>query len=254
HGANLGGADLTGADLTGAHLRGAHLRGADLTGADLNETVFSDTDLTDAKGLDSCLHGGPSTIDHRTLMKSGKLPLQFLRGCGLPDTLIDYLPSLFNEPIQFYSCFISYSTKDQDFAERLHADLQNKGVRCWFAPHDVQGGKKLHEQIDQAIRVYDRLLLLLSEHSMNSEWVKTEIANARRREVTENTRVLFPLRLVDFETIKNWTCFDADTGKDSAREIREYFIPNFSQWKDHDAYQQAFDRLLRDLKAADEKK
>ncbi len=88
---------------------------------------------------------------------------------------------------------------------------------------------------------------------MNSEWVRTEIANARRREVTEKTRVLFPVRLVDFETIKNWTCFDADTGKDSAREIREYFIPNFSHWKDHDAYQRAFDRLLCDLKAADSK-
>ena len=43
----------------------------------------------------------------------------------------------------------------------------------------------------------------------------------------------------------------ADAGKDSAREIREYFIPGFSNWKDHDAYQAAFQRLLRDLKAED---
>jgi hypothetical protein len=83
------------------------------------------------------VHLGPSTIDHRTLLKSGRLPLAFLRGCGLPDTLIDYLPSLLSEAIEFYSCFISYSTKDREFAERLHADLQNKGVRCWFAPHDI---------------------------------------------------------------------------------------------------------------------
>ena len=52
-------------------------------------------------------------------------------------------------------------------------------VRCWFAPHDIQGGRKIHEQIGEAIRVYDRLLLILSEHSMNSEWVKTEIAHAQ---------------------------------------------------------------------------
>ena len=43
--------------------------------------------------------------------------------------------------------------------------------------------------------------------------------------------------------------FDADTGIDSAREIREYFIPDFSNWKDHDSYATAFERLLRDLKA-----
>jgi uncharacterized protein YjbI with pentapeptide repeats len=247
-------AGLCGVNLTGADLRSANFTGADLTDAVLYETALGSTDLTGVIGLNSCRHDGPSTIDHRTLVKSGPLPLVFLRGCGLPDTLIDYLPSLLNQPLQFYSCFISYSTKDEEFAERLYADLQNKGVRCWFAPDDVQGGKKIHEQIDRAIRVYDRLLLVLSDHSMTSEWVKTEIANARRRETSENRRVLFPTRLVEFERIRAWTCFDADTGKDSAREIREYFIPDFSTWKDHDAYQKAFERLLRDLKAADEKK
>ena len=154
------------------------------------------------------------------------------------------------EPIQFYSCFISYSTKDQEFAERLHADLQAKGVRCWFAPHDIASGKKIHEQIDEAIRLHERLLLILSPASIESEWVKTEIAKARKREVREKRRVLFPIRLVDFESLRDWECFDADTGKDSAREIREYFIPDFSKWKDHDSYRTAFDRLLRDLKAS----
>jgi TIR domain len=141
---------------------------------------------------------------------------------------------------------------DQTFAERLYADLQNKGVRCWFAPHNIQGGKKIHEQIDEAIRVYDRLLLILSEASMNSEWVKTEIAKARKRELREHRRILFPMRLVGFETLRDWECFDADTGKDSAREIREYFIPDFSDWKSHDSYQHAFERLLKDLKAEDQ--
>ena len=68
-------------------------------------------------------------------------------------------------PIEFYSCFISYSTKNQKFADRLDANLQENGVRCWFAPHNIQGGKKIHEQIDEAIRVYDRLLLILSDHA-----------------------------------------------------------------------------------------
>ena len=159
------------------------------------------------------------------------------------------MKSLVANPIEVYSCFISYSTKDQEFAERLHTDLQNKNVRCWFAPHDVQGGRKLHEQIDEAIRVHEKVLLILSEHSMNSEWVKTEIAKARKREMRERKPVLFPVRLVPFEAIRDWECFDADTGKDSAREIREYFIPDFSEWKEHDKYKKAFERLLGDLKA-----
>jgi len=55
--------------------------------------------------------------------------------------------------------------------------------------------------------------------------------------------------LVDFETLRDWECFDAHTGKDSAREIREFFIPDFSNWKDHDSYRQALERLLKDLRA-----
>jgi hypothetical protein len=55
--------------------------------------------------------------------------------------------------------------------------------------------------------------------------------------------------LVPFEKIREWKAFEADTGKDSAREIREYFIPDFSHWKEHESYQAAFQRLLRDLKA-----
>src|SRR5689334_4754005 len=96
-----------------------------------------------------------------------QIPDVFLRGAGVPDGFIAYVGALVGQAIEFYSCFISYSTKDQLFAERLHADLQAKGVRCWFAPHKMSGGKKLHEQIDEAIRLYDRLLLILSENSMN---------------------------------------------------------------------------------------
>ena len=113
----------------------------------------------------------------------------------------------------------------------------------------MKSGKKIHEQIDQAIRIYDKLLVILSSHSMDSEWVKTEIYHARQLEIEEQRRKLFPISLVDYNLVRQWRAFDADIGKDMAREIREYFVPDFSNWKDHDSYQQVFDRLLRDLKA-----
>ena len=254
-GANLSQAYLIQAYLDGANLDGANLNGSDLDGANLakasiGETSFDNLDLSEVKGLENIHHHSPSTIGIDTIYRSkGNIPEIFLRGIGVPDSFITYMKSLTGVAFDFYSCFISYSTKDQAFAERLHADLQAKGVRCWYAPEDIQGGKKIHEQIDHAIRVYDKLLVILSEHSMNSEWVKTEVYNARQQEVTENRRKLFPLSLVAYETVRNWKAFDADIGKDMAREVREYFIPDFTHWKDHDAYQKAFNRLLRDLKA-----
>jgi hypothetical protein len=65
----------------------------------------------------------------------------------------------------------------------------------------------------------------------------TEIRNARQAEIRESRRKLFPIRLVGFDAIRKWKCFDADTGKDLAVELREYHIPDFSNWKDHDLFE-----------------
>jgi uncharacterized protein YjbI with pentapeptide repeats len=252
--ANLNGSNLTGTNLGGTNFSGAILDDCDFTGTRMGRTYFGDNNLSLVKGLEFVEHTSSSTIDILTIYRSqGQIPRIFMRGCGVPDDFITYMKSLAASPIEFYSCFISYSFKDQDFADRLYADLQNKGVRCWFAPHHMKAGEKLNEQIDEAIRLYDKLLLILSPHSMESEWVKTEIAKARKREVRDKRKVLFPISLVPFKAIEDWECFDADTGKDSAREIREYFIPDFSNWKDHDSYQVAFTRLIADLKASDSK-
>jgi len=288
-GANVGGADLIGANLRGtdfafANLTGAHLGGADLTGARMSGTGLNDVDLSAAKGLETVRHLGPSTIGIDTIYKSrGKIPEVFLRGCGVPDGFIAYIGSMVGRPIEFYSCFISYSTKDQEFAERLYADLQGNGVRCWFAPRDIQGGRKLHEQLDEAIRLHDKRLLILSENSMNSPWVKTEILRSQKREIEENKsptlssnhpnesnggarwgprpdddkdgaparkkkQILFPITLVPYAALEKWE-YPISTGIDLAEEIRQYFIPDFSNWKDHDSYQKAFQRLVKDLKA-----
>lgn len=110
----------------------------------------------------------------------------------------------------------------------------------WFAAEEMKGGRKLHEQIDEAIRAREKLLLVLSDNSMSSEWVKTEIWHARQRETREGKQVLFPIGLVPFDSIKAWRAFDADTGKDMAREVREYFIPDFSNLKDHEAFEGGF--------------
>ena len=248
-------ATLCNANLRGANLSGAYFRRTDLTNASFGHTMLGDNDLSGALGLDTVRHNGPSVIGVQTFyLSKGNIPESFLRGCGIPESFLTYVKSLVGNPIEFYSCFISYSTKDQDFADRLYADLHAKRVRCWFAPHDIRAGRKLHEQIDEAIRLHDKLLLILSPASMNSEWVKTEIAKARKREMRDTRRVLFPIGLVPFETLRDWECFDADTGKDSAREIREYFIPDFSAWKDHDSYQESLERLINDLRASDSPK
>ncbi len=143
-------------------------------------------------------------------------------------------------PSAYQSCVLSYATEDQPFAEKLHADIQSKGVSCWFAPHDLKIGDKLRTQIYEAIQKKDKLLLILSEHAVESDWVEREVELAFERErQTPETLVLFPIRL-DEAVMQTNTAWAGDI-----RRIR--FIGDFRQWQDSVAYQCALQRLLRDL-------
>mgnify|MGYP002382178563 CR=1 FL=1 len=257
--ARLPSADLSGAYLYYTDLRSADLRGAclfrtvlsnmDLGGADFSAaimgwTVFSGVDLSEVIGLDSVEHHGPSYIDIQTIYKSqGNIPEVFLRGAGVPDNFITYMKSLTGTAFDFYSCFISYSSQDKPFVERLYADLQAKGVRCWYAAKDLQIGEPYLAGIDRGIQLHEKLLLVLSEHSIASNKVAYEVEAALAEEVQPDrkTKMLFPIRLDNavMETNIEWA--------ERIRQKRQ--IGDFTCWKDHDAYQKAFDRLLRDLKA-----
>lgn len=239
--------DLSYANFSNANLVRVRFIRTDLSNSNfhraiLGDTVFNSTDLHMTKGLKTVKHISSSIIGFDTLIQSqGDIPEVFLRGTGLSDTFIIYTHSLIGKPIDYYTCFISYSSKDEAFAKRLYINLQSNGVRCWFAPEDLKIGDKFRHRIDESIRLYDKLLLVLSKHSLASTWVGYEVEKALNKEPEGVPNVLFPIRL-DKAIL---TC-ETDWAKDIRRSRH---IGDFEHWKDHDAYQIAFQRLLRDLKA-----
>jgi len=266
----LGGADLSNANLSRASLSEANLMEADLINTLFSEssfglTVFGYNDISTCIGLETTKHDFPSIIGTDTIHKSkGKIPLEFLRGCGLSDLDIAYAklaaPGLdaeqvsqiiydihniyLDQPIQFYSVFISYSSKDDAFAKRLHDDLQDSGVRCWFAPEDLKIGDRIRLTIDHQIRMREKLIVIVSENSLKSEWVGNEVEAALVQERVSGKDVLFPIRLDDavLNSRDDW----------AAKIKRRRNIGDFSNWKDDTEYQKMFQRLLRDLRASEE--
>jgi TIR domain/Pentapeptide repeats (8 copies) len=265
--ANLSGADLTRANLTKAGLTRANLteanlnaanfslarlNAADMSRSQISSTIFGDNDLSEVKGLDTVQHRGPSTIGVDTIYRSGgKIPEAFLRGCGVPYRLIKQIPSLI-DAMQFYSCFISHSSKDKNFVQQFCEQMQNHHLSVYYAPEHLKAGRTVEDQIDLAIRVHDKLVLVLSRYSLHNKSVQTEIRRARQTELENNRRKLFPIRLVKTEALADWECIDPETGEDNAAVIRKYHIPDFTRWKERDAFEREFARLLRDLKAVDE--
>ena len=74
--------------------------------------------------------------------------------------------------------FISYSTKNQDYAEATHRLLLDEGIGVWMAPYDIPAGSKYAHVINTAIQKCSCVLLLLSEQSQASEWVEKEVERA----------------------------------------------------------------------------
>jgi|ERR1039457_974131 hypothetical protein len=79
----------------------------------------------------------------------------------------------------------------------FHSYLLAEGVRCWFAPEDLKIGDRFEESIEESIRSYDKVMIVLSEASVKSRPVEREVNAAREREDRENRLILFPVRIDD---------------------------------------------------------
>ena len=248
--ANLSRADLSQANLKFALLKGTFLIGTKFEGSRFRETVFSEVDLSPCTGLDSVHHEGPSTLGVDSIIRSkGRIPKAFLRGVGLPDEWIDYIPSLTSE-FEFFSTFISYSSLDKPFADRLYETLQSKGIRCWLDEKQLIPGDDISRRLEHGIHKWDKFLLCASRNSLTSPWVEEEIQTVLEKERTlrsergKKVYKLIPLNLDAYMFGKEW-----DLGT-HAREIKARVAANFQGWDSPGFnFDEQVDRVIKALRA-----
>jgi uncharacterized protein YjbI with pentapeptide repeats len=264
--ADLSGAQLTRTNLAASNLLEARFIEAYLTETNFSEakvgnTVFANSDLSKAIGLERVDHRGPSHISMDTFVLSrGKIPDVFLRGCGLSDADIEYTnlsnPDLGAEVIkttlhkiqklraeqelQIFPLFVSYSDMDSRFVDKVGNNLTKKGIRFWRDRHDGKTGR-IEKPMDGVICQNPKVLLILSQDSLNSDWVEHEIHRARGLEKEIGRDVLYPVAL------------DA-SWKDHRRPQRvmelivESSILDFSAWRNDSHFDSLLSRLMDALK------
>ena len=273
--ANLFSADCVGADLRGADLRGANLDHAILWTTELisalvdatqfknsifGDTVIGDIDIGKAQGLRKVRHSSPSMISIDTIRLSrGKISEVFLKGCGLSDWELEqvklYNPDLSNDEVtkilyrmydlratqalQVSPLFVSYSHADREFVDKIGNHLTKKGIRYWRDIHDMKAGP-MEKQIDRAIRQNPTLLLVLSKHSLKSDWVEHEVRMARALEKELGREVLCPVALDNKWKKSSWP-------QRIMEQVTEYNLIDFSKWKDDSKFENEFRKLIDGL-------
>jgi uncharacterized protein YjbI with pentapeptide repeats len=239
--ARFNGANLSHANLIEANLTKAELKQANLSEAFVAWSCFGDNDLSDTQGLIEVKHFGPSTIGIDTIYRSkGNIPEEFLRGAGVPEHFISYAGYLNAKAFEYCGCFISFAGNDRNFVDKISDDLQREGIRCWFAPEEMKMGDAIRQEVDQLIRIQDKLLVVLSKFSIERSWIQKELQAALAEECKQSRMVLFPLRLdnsgVDAE--KKWLTDLQQTHQ----------IYDFTAWENWEAYYNQFYLLVNVLK------
>jgi hypothetical protein len=257
---SLRAAVLKGANLIEANFTGANLMRSNFLDANIGGTYFGNSDLSQAIGLDTIIHHGPSYISTSLFpLSKGRIAEAFLRGCGLSDIDIEYAklydPGMNNDEktrilykmydlqasqaLQISPLFISYSHADRVFVDKLERQLSDKGIRFWRDIHEMKAGR-IETQIDKALSQHPTVLLILSKDSLKSDWVGHEVRTARQLEKDMGRDVLCPVALDD-----SWK--DSGWPKRIMEQIMEYNILDFSDWKDDSKFDAMFRKLIDGL-------
>ena len=71
--------------------------------------------------------------------------------------------------------FISYSTKNQSAADAMRALFNKHEIDTWMAPYDIPAGSEYAEVLYDALSKCSCLVLMLTDVSQNSQWVRKEV-------------------------------------------------------------------------------
>ena len=93
--------------------------------------------------------------------------------------------------------FISHSAVDRDLVEReIIIPLRQHGVETWYSKHNIKTATEWERRILEGLRECDWFLVAISQNSVKSDWVKTELHWALK----ERKGHIIPVMLEDCNT------------------------------------------------------
>ena len=108
--------------------------------------------------------------------------------------------------------FISHATADDGFVKRLREALEGANLPVWVDSRELTGGDELPADIKKAIEEARAVLVVLSQSTVNSSWVRTEVqlALAVKKQQGDSGYKVIPILLPGIEPTALRLWFDKE--------------------------------------------
>lgn len=89
--------------------------------------------------------------------------------------------------------FLSHSSRDKTFVQKLAEDLESAGHRVWLDEVEIRVGQSIIQKIEEGIDKTEAVVLVLSKNSVASEWVTREWHAKFFEEVSRRKVLVLPI-------------------------------------------------------------
>ena len=93
------------------------------------------------------------------------------------------------------SIFLRHNSVDKPFVRKLANDLRRRGHYAWVDEAEIKIGDSLIDKIEEGIDNTDFLGVVISQNSIESEWVKREVRIALTQEISGKKVKVLPILL-----------------------------------------------------------
>ena|SRR6267154_2035209 len=95
--------------------------------------------------------------------------------------------------------FLSYSSKDRDFVNRLAMDIRARGFEVWYDQWELDVGDSLLSRIQEGIKQSSWLVVVLSPNANESRWVTEELNAGLAGQLAKDQVYILPVLYKDCE-------------------------------------------------------
>lgn len=89
--------------------------------------------------------------------------------------------------------FLSHTSIDKPFVEKLASDLERLGIDTWFDKYEIKVGESIFWRVEEGLRDSEYFAIVLSPDALKSEWVKAELSAAWGKKMMTGHNAILPI-------------------------------------------------------------